>query len=158
MFLLLKARETSLSDVQTISLYIFYNLIYAMSSYQVGILSDRIGKKQVFLTGLVFFIITYGGMALTTRIEIFYLLFFFYGLFAACTEGIVKAWISNLCLSEDLATALGFQSTTQSIASMAASMMAGSIWYIFGGQYVFLMASLIATFVAAKLFFEKVIA
>jgi len=80
MFLLLKARESGLSDVQTISLYIFYNLVYAISSYQMGILSDRIGKKKVFLIGLTCFIITYGGMAFNSRLEIFYLLFIFYGM------------------------------------------------------------------------------
>ncbi|MBC7539170.1 MAG: MFS transporter [Bacteriovorax sp.] len=158
MFLLLKARESGLNDVQTISLYIFYNLIYAISSYQMGMLSDRIGKKKVFLMGLVFFVITYAGMAFNTRVDVFYLLFFFYGLFAASTEGITKAWVSNLCEKVDLATALGFQSTTQSLAAMLASFIAGLIWYSFGSQYVFMLASFVTFIIAILLIREKRIA
>ncbi len=158
MFLLLKARESGLSDVQTISLYIFYNLIYAVSSYQMGIFSDRFGKKRVFLFGLSFFVITYAGMSFNSRIDIFYVLFFFYGLFAAATEGITKAWVSNLCQKVDLATALGFQSTTQSIASMLASLMAGMIWYSLGSSYVFLLASIVTVIIIIFLIREKRIA
>ena len=158
MFLLLKARASGISDVQTIALYVFYNLIYATSSYQMGILSDRIGKKKVFLIGLSCFVITYAGMAFNTRVDIFYLLFFVYGFFAASTEGITKAWVSNLCEKVDLATALGFQATTQSLAGMCASIFAGLIWYSLGSQYVFLMASLVTFVIALFLIREKSIA
>ena len=157
MFLLLKARTSGLSDVQTISLYIFYNLIYAISSYKMGSLSDRIGKKKVFLIGLIFFIITYAGMAFNTRMNIFYVLFFFYGLFAASTEGITKAWISNLCQKVDMATALGFQSTTQSLASMFASFIAGIIWMTCGSYAMFLFSAFGALAVAGLLFRDKIL-
>lgn len=155
MFLLLKARESGLGDVMTIGLYIFYNFIYATSSYKIGVLSDRIGKKKVFLMGLVFFTITYAGMAFNKNLSIFFILFFFYGLFAAATEGITKAWVSNLCEKVDLATALGFQSTTQSIAAMLASMIAGLIWYSLGSQYIFLMASIITAIITIMFYREK---
>lgn len=155
MFLLLKARESGMSDVQSISLYILYNLIYALSSYKMGTLSDRIGKKKVFLIGLCFFIITYVGMAFARHMNIFAILFISYGLFAAATEGITKAWVSNLCEKVDLATALGFQSTTQSIAAMFASFIAGLIWMVFGSQAMFLFAGLGALVVAIILWREK---
>lgn len=157
MFLLLKAKESGLNDVQTISLYIFYNFIYAITSYRLGMLSDSIGKKKVFLMGLVFFIIAYGGMAFNTHLKIFYVLFFFYGLFMASSEGITKAWISNLSEKVDMATALGFQSTTQSLAAMFASFIAGAIWMSFGSSAVFLFSALGATAVAVMLFRERVI-
>lgn len=157
MFLLLKARESGLNDVQTISLYIFYNFIYAFSSYQIGIFSDRVGKKKVFLIGLCFFILTYFGMAFNSKLEIFYLLFAFYGFFAAATEGITKAWVSNLCEKVDLATALGFQSTTQSLSAMLASFMAGAIWMTFGSMYMFLFSAIGTTLVAIYLWREKII-
>lgn len=157
MFLILKARESGLSDAQTISLYVFYNLVYAAGSYQMGVISDQIGKKKVFLLGLVFFIITYGGMAYNTRLEIYYLLFFFYGVFMACTEGITKAWISNRCEKVDLATALGFQMTTQSLAAMFASFITGAIWMSFGPSVAFLFSALGAAVVAVILFRERAI-
>lgn len=157
MFLLLKARESSLTDVQMISLYIFYNFIYAASSYKLGMLSDSWGKKKVFLLGLFFFILTYGGMVFIESLTGFTILFFFYGLFAACTEGITKAWVSNTCEKVDLATALGFQSTTQSIAAMLASFLAGAIWLGFGAPFTFGFSAIGTLLVAVALYREKTI-
>jgi MFS family permease len=155
MFLLIKAKESGLSDVQTISLYMFYNFIYAVSSYQIGIFSDQVGKKKIFIAGLCFFIITYVGMAFNKRLEVFYFLFVFYGLFAAATEGVTKAWISNLCEKTDLATALGFQSTTQSLSAMMASFIAGAIWITFGSTAMFLFSAFGTLLVVLNLLREK---
>lgn len=157
MFLLLKARESGMSDMQTIFLYILYNFVYASSSYQMGKLSDSIGKKKVFIMGLFCFALTYGGMAFNSKLEIFYLLFIFYGLFAAATEGITKAWISNLCEKVDLATALGFQAMSQSIAAMLASIFAGVLWMGFGSYAMFLFSGLGALTLALILMREKAI-
>jgi MFS family permease len=157
MFLLLRAKESGLSDVLMISLYVFYNLVYASSSYKVGVLSDKIGKKKIFLAGLFFFIVTYAGMAFNHNLWMFYLLFCCYGLFAACTEGITKAWISNLCEKVDMATALGFQSTSQSIAAMLASFLAGAIWLSLGASFVFLISAIGTTIVAVIIYRDKVI-
>jgi MFS family permease len=157
MFLLLRAHEIGLSDVETISLYILYNFVYAASSYQMGLWADRFGKKKIFITGLIFFAITYGGMAFIKERNWLYLMFIFYGLFAASTEGITKAWISNLCERVDLATALGFQSTTQSLAAMLASFLAGAIWMTWGPTTMFLFSALGATIVAVILIRERII-
>jgi MFS family permease len=157
MFLLLKAKESGLSDERTISLYIFYNLVYAVTSFQMGIFSDRFGKKKIFLLGIIFFIVTYAGMAFNSRLEYFYLLFIFYGLFAASTEGITKAWVSNVCEKVDLATALGFQSTTQSLASMCASFLAGALWMMFGSFSVFIFSAIGAFFTFIFLSRDKTI-
>jgi MFS family permease len=157
MFLLLKAKDSGMSDIQTVSLYILYNFVYAISSYQMGILSDRIGRKAIFLTGLFFFILTYGGMAFNTATAGFYVLFIFYGLFAASTEGISKAWISNLCEKRDIATALGFQATTQSIAAMLASFIAGGLWAFTGSNSVFLFSAVGTSLIFIFLLKEKAV-
>jgi MFS family permease len=119
----------------------------------VGILSDKYGKKNTFFWGLFFFAMTYAGMAFAHDMWHFFILFFIYALFGSCNEGVVKAWISNLCQKEDLATAIGFQATTQSMASMGASLIAGLVWYKFGAPSVFLMSSLVTLFVLA--FFSR---
>jgi MFS family permease len=155
MFLLLKIKENGVSDVGAIGFYIFYNFIYAISSYRIGILSDSWGKKKVFVTGLVCFSITYGGISFNHNTYIYYLLFFFYGIFAASTEGISKAWISSLCQKEDLATAMGFQATTQSLMTLVASLFAGIMWAILGSSWVFMISSLVSMAVAVLLINKK---
>lgn len=155
MFLLLKIKENGVSDVGAIGFYIFYNFIYALSSYRIGMLSDTWGKKKVFVMGLFCFAITYAGMSFTRSSFGYYVLFFSYGIFAASTEGISKAWISSLCKKEDLATAIGFQATTQSLMTLMASLFAGAMWAVLGSGWVFGIASFVSVIAAVLLIKRK---
>jgi MFS family permease len=151
-FLLLKVKEAGYSDQTVIGTYILYNLVYAIAAYPLGKIADRIGLKKVFLFGLVIFAITYAGVGYSQEIYYFMLFFVIYGLFAAATEGISKAWITNISQKEDTATAIGTYTAFQSIASLIASSAAGFIWYQFGSIYVFLLSALVAVFVAGYLY------
>jgi MFS family permease len=137
LFLLLVLKEKGMSDTVLIGFYIFYNLVYALTAYPVGIFADRRGKKLAFLIGIVFFVLVYGGLALGSNWWWLGLLFFGYGLYAAFTEGVAKAWISNLCRPEDTATAVGTYDGLSSIASLVSSSLAGVVWYIFGPAILF---------------------
>lgn len=60
------------------------------------------------------------------------MLFALYGLYAAATEGIAKAWISSLVPPAERATALGTYEALRSISVSLASVWAGLIWDTFG--------------------------
>lgn len=147
-FLLLKAKQEGLDDSNIISIYIFYNLVYALFAFPVGILADRFGLKRTFIAGILIFSIVYTGMAFGKEAYHFYILFFLYGLYAAATEGISKAWITNITSKEDAATSIGTYAAFQSICTMIASVLAGFIWLQFGDSTVFLMSAVIAFLVA----------
>jgi MFS family permease len=138
-FLLLKVKQAGLQDDQIITIYIFYNLVYAVFAFPIGILADKIGLKSIFLSGLFLFSIVYIGMAISETEYLFYVLFFLYGIYAAATEGISKAWISNITDKKDTATAIGTYSGFQSICTMLASSLAGLIWFRFGAMAAFLL-------------------
>ena len=140
-FLLLKMKETGMDDTAVIGIYIFYNLVYALAAYPLGIIADKIGLKKIFISGLVIFAAVYAGFAINNNQLIFILLFFLYGLYAAATEGIAKAWISNIADSKEVATAIGTYSGFQSIAALIASSMAGFIWFTFGAAPAFIMSA-----------------
>ncbi|HRI61070.1 MAG TPA: MFS transporter, partial [Saprospiraceae bacterium] len=114
-FLLLKIKEAGSSDSMVIGVYIFYNLVYALAAYPLGILADRMGMKRVFTGGLLLFSIVYAGMAFAAEEFVFLALFFLYGIYAAATEGVAKAWITNICEKKDTATAIGTFTAFQSI-------------------------------------------
>ncbi len=131
-FLLLQVKQSGLDDTMVIGVYIFYNLIYAMFAFPVGILADNLGLKTIFIIGLALFAIVYVGMAFTTNLYFFFGLFFLYGIYASSTEGVSKAWISNITDKKDTATAIGTFSGLQSICTMIASSLTGLIWFQFG--------------------------
>lgn len=140
-FLLLKIKEAGLSDQSVIGIYIFYNLVYALAAYPMGILADRIGMNRVFVAGILLFAGAYAGMAFAASWMAFVILFFLYGLFAAATEGVAKAWISNLSDQEHTATAIGTFTAFQSVCTLFASSLAGAIWYFAGPETSFLLSA-----------------
>ncbi|MFV8352583.1 MFS transporter [Flavobacterium sp. XS2P14] len=147
-FLLLKAKQAGLNDTAVIGVYIFYNLVYALCAFPIGIFADKIGLKKMFVFGLSLFAIVYFGMAFSTNIYTIAMLFFIYGVYAAATEGISKAWISTISDRKDTATAIGTYSGFQSICTMLASSLAGLIWYQFGANATFIITGIATVFIS----------
>ncbi len=158
-FLLLKTKEaigddtlrflgtTFNSDTITIAAYVFYNLVFALACYPMGILADRLGFKKVFLGGLVLFAVVYSGFAFNPSIAGIFSLFVVYGIYAAATDGVTKAWVTNIAHNKNTATAIGFYTSCQSICTLLASIIAGFVWDNYGSFYTFISTSAIAIIV-----------
>jgi MFS family permease len=140
-FLLLGAKHAGANDEQVILAYIFYNLVYALLAFPAGALADRIGMKKTFMLGVIFFVMTYSGMAFATSAYHIFALFMLYGFYAAIVETVSRAWLSHLSEKNERGTALGFYSGMTSLALMAASTIAGAIWVVAGAAAVFLFSA-----------------
>lgn len=138
-FLLLKAKESGLTDTQVIGVFIFYNLIYALFAFPLGSIADKIGLKKMYIAGLVIFAIVYFGVGLSNNFYVVGAMFLLYGVYSAATEGISKAWISNICDKKDTATAIGTYTAFQSVLTMIASTLTGLLWYNFGPSLAFIV-------------------
>ena len=123
-FLLLLARQRGMSEAGVIGLYILYNAVYALSAWPLGHLADRLGPRRLLVGGLLAFAAVYGGVALARDGWAFAGLFALYGLYAASTEGVAKAWVSNLCAPADTGAALGTFGGLGSLAALVASLAA----------------------------------
>jgi MFS family permease len=143
-FLLLKIKQAGLSDSITIGIYIFYNLVFALFAFPVGIIADKFGLRKTLIVGLVLYVIVYFGMGFASNMYIFIAMFFLYGVYAAATEGISKAWISNIVKKEDTATAIGMFTGFQSLCAMLASTIAGLIWFGISPEATFFVTGIVA--------------
>jgi MFS family permease len=146
-FLLLKAKQVIHSDTMVIGLYIFYNLVYALLAYPAGILADKFGLKKVFLAGVLVFAVVYLSMAFATSFLQLTLVFGLYGVYAAATEGISKAWITHIVPSAETATAVGTVSGFQTVSALFASSTAGLLWFYFHPSTTFLVTAIVAILV-----------
>ena len=156
-FLLLKAKQAGLNDIMVIGVYIFYNLIFALCAFPIGIIADKIGLKKIFIFGLSIFAIVYFGFGFSTNVYVIIGLFALYGIYAAATEGISKAWISNITDKKDTATAIGTFAGFQSICTMLASSLAGLIWFQFGAMTTFMITAMAtALIILYFIFFIKI--
>ncbi|HSR16810.1 MAG TPA: MFS transporter [Ignavibacteriaceae bacterium] len=146
-FLLLKLKETGITDASILGIYIFYNLVFAAFSLPAGIIADKFGLKKIFISGLALFAAVYTGMSFNTNFYLSSALFFLYGIYAAATEGISKAWISNITERKDTATAIGTYAGFQSICTMLASSIAGVIWFQFDFPAAFVTTAVVTVIV-----------
>ncbi|MDZ4794552.1 MAG: MFS transporter [Bacteroidota bacterium] len=135
------------ADTLTIAAYIFYNLVYAAASYPLGVLADRLSFKKIILLGFALYTLVYGGFAFSPSIPVIFMLFALYGIYAAATEGVIKAWITNLAHKENTATAIGFYTSCESIAALVASIIAGALWTSLGSTSTFIVTAAISIIV-----------
>lgn len=137
------AGNTFNADTITIAAYVFYNLVYAALSYPLGILADKLSFRTIILFGLSIFTLVYAGFAFNPSIPMIFGLFFLYGIYAAATEGVIKAWITNLSNQQNTATAIGLYTSCESVSALFASIIAGAIWAYWGSFYTFIITAII---------------
>ncbi len=148
-FILLGLKYKGFTDTQVISFYIFYNLVYAITSYPIGWIFDRIGKRRILVIGIFLFTISYGIFSFASNAWVLILVFFLYGIYASCTEGMSKALITNISNKKDTATALGFYTSLASLCTLLASTISGLLWTFWSLKVMFIVSAsgaLVVTF------------
>jgi MFS family permease len=126
--LLLRAHDLGLSTGGVIGAYIAYNAVYAVGSYPAGALSDRLPRHRIFAVGLLLFAVGYLGLGLISAPWLVFVLLPVYGGFAACTDGVGKAWVSSLAPDDRQAGAQGLYQALSGGAILVAGLWAGFAW------------------------------
>lgn len=140
-FILLGLKHKGFSDTEVIGFYIFFNVVYALTSYPVGWAFDRIGKRRILVLGFFLFAVSYGLFSFAISFWSLVVVFIVYGVFASSTEGISKAMITNLASREDTATALGFYTSLASLCTLLASTISGILWTLWSLKVMFLVSA-----------------
>ncbi len=149
--LLLRLNEIGFGVVEVILAYVTYNLVYALGSFPAGLLADRLPRSAVFGFGLIFFAIGYIGLGLTENHVVAWVLIGVYGLFAACTDGVGKAWVSSLAGSARQSTAQGVFQGGSGLAILVAGVWAGLLWGADGHLPLLISGTVGACFAVALL-------
>lgn len=153
-FLILRAKNLGLSDLQTIFAYTIFNAVYAVSSYPLGLLSDRFGRWRMIVSGWLLYAIVYFGFAFATMSAV-WLLFPLYGLFMGLTEGIGKALIRDKIDESHKGTAMGIFHMSLGFSSLAGSVVAGLLWDSISPQAPFLLGGAVALLAVVSLLLNR---
>jgi MFS family permease len=143
-FLFLRAQNLGVPTLQVPVLYLAMNVIYAVSSFPFGIVSDRIGRKAVLIIGFGIFFAVYLGFALASSALIIWILFPIYGLYYGLTDGVSKALVSDLAPLHLKATAFGTYYFIIGVVALPASLIAGTLWQVVGPAFAFLYGAVMA--------------
>ncbi|HYA61221.1 MAG TPA: MFS transporter [Candidatus Acidoferrum sp.] len=157
-FLFLRAQNLGIITLFIPVLYLTSNLIYALTSFPFGILSDKIGRKKVLLLGYSIFSLVYLGFALANSSILMWTLFPVYGLYYGLTDGVSKALVSDLAPTALKATAFGTYYTVIGIVALPASLIAGTLWQALGPQFAFFYGAImsVAAILTIGLFVKKI--
>ena len=126
--LLLRASSLGMSLVGVILIYCLFNAVQSLLSYPAGALADHLGRNKIIALGFAIFGVTYLGLGLANRCWWVWVLFPLYGGYAALTDGVGKAWISDLVPSAAHGRALGLQQGLAGLACVIAGLWAGLLW------------------------------
>ena len=126
--LMVKANDVGIRVAYIPLVYLITSLVAVLLSIPVGTLSDRIGKEKILIAGFVIYAIVYFGFGITTSTRVIVALFALYGLYSAATDGIQKAFISDLTDKNKQGTGLGIYHALLGITLLPASLIAGILY------------------------------
>ncbi|AEH07291.1 MFS transporter [Methanothermococcus okinawensis] len=157
MFFILRAQEYFVGKLSVgipILLYVLFNIFYASFAIPFGILSDKIGRKKVIISGYFLYGLTSFGFAYLHSLSWFIVLFALYGISYAIIQGNQRAYVSDLSSGNIRGTALGTFHTVIGLASLPSSLIAGCLWqinpsitFIYGGILAFISAVIFISYI-----------
>ena len=150
-FLLLRARDVGVALWQLPLLWAFFNGLKAAAGVPGGILADRLGRVRTILAGWIVYAASYAGFALASRPSQLWMLFAFYSLFYALTEGAERALVADLAPDGLRGRAFGAFHASVGLAALPASVLFGVLWKAFGPAAAFLTGASIAVLASGAL-------
>ena len=128
-FIILRAQDVGVEVVMIPVVYALFNLVSAAASIPAGRLSDRIGRRRVIACGWAVYALAYLGFALARSAWMIWVLYAFYGLFYALSEGAAKAMVAELVSEESRGAAYGLYNAAVGVMALPASLLAGVLWH-----------------------------
>jgi MFS family permease len=136
-FLLLRGRELGFSLRGLLLLLVPFNLLAALLAVPAGKLSDRLGRLPFLLAGWTVYAACYAVMGWSPSKGLFAAAFLAYGAFYGLTEGVEKALLGDLLRPEHRGTGYGAFQLAVGLGTLAASLLMGWMWTVFGSAAAF---------------------
>ena len=153
--LLVKANEVGVKVAFIPLVYLVTNMVSVVLAIPIGKLSDRIGKEKILVVGFLIYSVVYYGFAVTTTIGSIVALFALYGVYSAATDGIQKAYVSDIIDKNKKGTGLGIYNMLLGVTLLPASLIGGLLYdkvssgapFYFGAVTSFIAAVLMLAFI-----------
>lgn len=142
--LLVKASDIGIPDSFIPMIYLIFNAVSVAFAIPAGMLSDKVGRERLIIIGYLLYAVIYFGFGRTSSPVILILLFAFYGLYSAATDGVQKALVSDLIDKNKRGTGLGLYNSIVGITLLPASLIAGLLYDNVNNQAPFYYGAVMA--------------
>ena len=136
-FLVLRAQQSGIPVALVPLVMVVMNLIYAMSAFPFGKLSDRMSHTKLLMVGLIVLIAADLVLATNAHWGVVLAGVALWGIHMGITQGLLAAMVAHATPADLRGTAFGFFNLMSGIALLLASALAGLMWDRFGASFTF---------------------
>jgi MFS family permease len=137
-FLLLRAKSVGVPLMLVPTVMVVMNIVYSLSAWPAGSLSDSIGRYRLLIAGFALLIVAdlvlaFGGGVVMVMIGVA-----IWGLHMGLTQGLLSALVADTTPAQLRGTGFGVFNLVSGLAQLVASIVAGGLWELIGPDGTFL--------------------
>lgn len=137
-FLILKAQAVGLSIALVPAIIVVMNVVYAITAYPVGVLSDGPrGRSRLLVIGLLMLTAAHLVLGLANDVWLVGVGVIFWGLHMGFTQGLLATLVADTAPLDLRGTAFGMFNLATGVVLLIASALAGFLWQSFGPSMTF---------------------
>ncbi|MFH1421351.1 MAG: MFS transporter [Planctomycetota bacterium] len=145
MFLIIRAKDIGITHSSDhLLLWALFNGVYALTAYPIGRLSDKLGRLRIIVYSFICYSIIYIAFGAVNNIEYIWILFALYGVYHGASDGVLRAYVSDITSPDIKATAYGIYHTAVGLCAFFASLIFGILYETFGAEIAFNTSALLA--------------
>ncbi|MHA3093097.1 MFS transporter [Acinetobacter brisouii] len=155
-FLVLRAQQSGVPVAFIPLVMVAMNLIYALSAYPFGKLSDRMNHKTLLALGLVVLISADLVLAINTHWSVVLAGVALWGVHMGMTQGLLATMVADTAPADLRGTAYGFFNLVSGLAMLLASVLAGLLWDRLGASFTFYAGAIFCIVALAGLLWQPI--
>ena len=150
-FLVLRAQQTGIALALVPLVMVAMNVVYSMSAYPFGKLSDRVSHVRLLALGLIVLVLADLVLASYAHWGVVLAGVALWGVHMGITQGLLATMVADTAPADLRGTAFGMFNLVSGIAMLAASMVAGLLWDQLGASATFYAGALFSMLALAGL-------
>ncbi|MCR6478464.1 MFS transporter [Variovorax sp. ZS18.2.2] len=154
-FLVLRAQQSGIPMALVPLVMVAMNLVYALSAYPFGKLSDRMSHTLLLAFGLVVLIAADLVLAASNHWGVVLAGVALWGVHMGMTQGLLAAMVADTAPADLRGTAFGFFNLVSGLAMLAASVIAGLLWDRLGASVTFYAGAVFCAMALAGLAWQR---
>lgn len=136
-FLVLRAQQGGIPVAFVPLVMVAMNVVYAVSAYPFGKLSDRMSHKALLALGLIVLIAADVVLATNDHWGVVLAGVALWGIHMGITQGLLATMVADTAPADLRGTAYGFFNLVSGLAMLLASVLAGLLWDRLGASFTF---------------------
>ena len=153
-FLVLRAQQGGVPVAWIPLVLVAMNIVYALSAYPFGRLSDNMSHAKLLALGLVVLIAADLVLAYSGSLGAVFLGIGLWGLHMGMTQGLLATMVADTALPSLRGTAFGLFNLVSGLTMLIASVLAGLLWDELGASWTFYAGAIFCVFALAAIAFR----